>query len=86
MWLSTASRTASWPKSLWRSPVRAFVSGSTVTGNSSQEAQWGGITTTGILVAGGIEVWVKGARDLMHLKSYAVDGRLLRTVSPSMKH
>ena len=47
----------------------------------SQEAQWGGITTTGILLAGGIEVRVKGARDLMHLKSYAVDGRLLRTGS-----
>ncbi len=47
----------------------------------SQEMQWGGLTTTGILLAAGIEVRVKGARDLMHLKSYAIDGRLLRTGS-----
>ena len=46
-----------------------------------QERQWGGITTTSILLAAGIEVRVKGARDLMHLKSYAVDGRVLRTGS-----
>ena len=36
---------------------------------------------TGILLAAGVEVRVKGARDLMHLKSYAVDGHLLRTGS-----
>jgi len=47
----------------------------------SQETQWNGITTTGILLAAGIEVRVKGAKDLMHLKSYAIDGRLLRTGS-----
>lgn len=47
----------------------------------AQEMQWGGTTTTGILLAGGVEVRVKGARDLMHLKSYAIDGRLLRTGS-----
>ncbi len=47
----------------------------------SQETQWGGPTTTSILLASGVEVWVKGARDLMHLKSYAIDGRLLRTGS-----
>jgi len=47
----------------------------------SQEMQWGGITTTGILLAAGVEVRGKGQRDLMHLKSYAVDGRLLRTGS-----
>ena len=46
-----------------------------------QERQWGGVNTTSILLAAGIEVRVKGARDLMHLKSYAVDGRLLRTGS-----
>ena len=46
-----------------------------------QEAQWSGVNTTGILLAGGVEVRVKGGRDLMHLKSYAVDGRLLRTGS-----
>ncbi len=39
------------------------------------------LSTTTILLAAGIEVRVKGARDLMHLKSYAVDGRLLRTGS-----
>ena len=47
----------------------------------AQEMQWGTGTTTGILLAAGVEVRVKGARDLMHLKSYAVDGRLLRTDS-----
>ena len=47
----------------------------------SQEMQFGGLTTTSILLAAGIEVRVKGARDLMHLKSYAIDGRLLRSGS-----
>jgi len=46
-----------------------------------QETQWGGLTTTDILLASGVEVRVKGQRDLMHLKSYAIDGRLLRTGS-----
>lgn len=46
-----------------------------------QEAQWGGLTTTSILLTAGTEVRVKGARDLMHLKSYVIDGRLLRSVS-----
>lgn len=46
-----------------------------------QETRWGGETTTSILLAAGIEVRVKGAKDLMHLKSYAIDGRLLRTGS-----
>ena len=48
----------------------------------AQEAQReAGTTTRGILLAAGVEIRVKGARDLMHLKSYAVDGRLLRTGS-----
>ena len=47
----------------------------------AQEMQRGGITTTGMLLAAGIEVRVKGAKDLMHLKSYAIDGRLLRSGS-----
>ena len=47
----------------------------------SQEEQSGAITTTGILLAAGVAVRVKGPRDLMHLKSYAIDGRLLRTGS-----
>ncbi len=46
-----------------------------------QETQWGSVITTSILLGAGIEVRVKGARDLMHLKSYAIDGRLLRTGS-----
>ena len=46
-----------------------------------QEGQRGSVTTTSILLAAGIEVRVKGARDLMHLKSYAIDGRMLRTGS-----
>ena len=48
---------------------------------SEQEMQRSSVTTTGILLSAGIEVRVKGARDLMHLKSYAIDGRLLRTGS-----
>lgn len=47
----------------------------------SQEAQWGGVSTTSLLLAAGIQVRVKGAKDLMHLKSYAIDGRLLRSGS-----
>ena len=47
----------------------------------AQETQWGVATTTSILLAAGVEIRVKGARDLMHLKSYAIDGRLLRTGS-----
>ncbi len=47
----------------------------------SQEMQFSGVTTTSILLAAGIEVRVKGGRDLMHLKSYAVDRRLLRSGS-----
>lgn len=46
-----------------------------------QEAQSGRVTTTSILAAAGIVVRIKGARDLMHLKSYVVDRRLLRTGS-----
>lgn len=46
-----------------------------------QETQWGGVATTSILLAAGIEVRVKGTKDLMHLKSYAIDGHLLRTGS-----
>ena len=47
----------------------------------SQEMQWGGVNTTIILLAAGVEVRVKGARDLMHLKSYAIDGHMLRSGS-----
>ncbi len=47
----------------------------------SQEMQWGGVTTTSILLAAGVEVRVKGAKDLMHLKSYAIDGHMLRSGS-----
>ena len=47
----------------------------------SQETQFGGITTTGILLAAGVEVKVKGARDLMHSKMYSIDGSMLRSGS-----
>ena len=47
----------------------------------SQEMLWGGVTTTGILLTAGVEVRVKGTKNLMHLKSYAIDGRLLRSGS-----
>ncbi len=47
----------------------------------TQEMQWGGVNTTSILFAAGVEVRVKGAKDLMHLKSYAIDGHMLRSGS-----
>lgn len=47
----------------------------------AQEMQRGGTTTTGMLLAAGIEVRVKGAKNLMHLKSYAIDGQFLRSGS-----
>lgn len=50
-------------------------------GEYKQEGEREAQNTTAILLAAGIEVRVKGARDLMHLKSYAIDGRLLRTGS-----
>ncbi len=43
-----------------------------------QEMERGGVNTTDLLVAAGVEVRIKGGRDLMHLKSYAIDGRFLR--------
>lgn len=46
-----------------------------------QESQHGGRSTTEILLAAGIQVKVKAPGDLMHLKSYVVDGALLRTDS-----
>lgn len=46
-----------------------------------QEGQRDAQNSTAILLAAGVEVRVKGARDLMHLKSYAIDGHLLRTGS-----
>ena len=39
------------------------------------------LNTTAMLVAVGIEVRIKGQKDLMHLKSYAVDGTCVRTGS-----
>ena len=39
----------------------------------------GGVNTTSILLAAGVGVRVKGAKDLMHLKSYAIDGQMLRS-------
>jgi phosphatidylserine/phosphatidylglycerophosphate/cardiolipin synthase-like enzyme len=46
----------------------------------AQEKQRGS-STTEILVAGGVQVRVKSSQDLMHFKSYVVDGTLLRTGS-----
>jgi hypothetical protein len=45
-----------------------------------QEKQRGS-STTEMLVAGGVQVRVKSSRDLMHFKSYVIDGTLLRTGS-----
>jgi len=49
-------------------------------GQYEQESQRG-FSTSEILLAAGVQVRVKASRDLMHLKSYAVDGALLRTGS-----
>ena len=46
-----------------------------------EENQRGSSTTTAMLLAGGVAVRVKSSRDLMHLKSYVIDGALLRTGS-----
>ena len=48
-------------------------------GQFAQETQSGAGATTDILLSAGVQVRVNGAKDLMHLKSYAIDGRLLRT-------
>ena len=45
-----------------------------------QESQHG-MSTTEVLLAAGVQVEVKASRDLMHLKSYAIDSALLRTGS-----
>ncbi|HTF62663.1 MAG TPA: phospholipase D-like domain-containing protein [Edaphobacter sp.] len=47
---------------------------------SMQENQRGS-STTATLLAGGVEVRVKASQDLMHFKSYVIDGALLRTGS-----
>jgi phosphatidylserine/phosphatidylglycerophosphate/cardiolipin synthase-like enzyme len=47
---------------------------------SMQENQRGS-STTATLLAGGVEVRVKASQDLMHFKSYVIDGILLRTGS-----
>jgi phosphatidylserine/phosphatidylglycerophosphate/cardiolipin synthase-like enzyme len=47
---------------------------------SMQENQRGA-STTATLLAGGVEVRVKASQELMHFKSYVIDGTLLRTGS-----
>jgi phosphatidylserine/phosphatidylglycerophosphate/cardiolipin synthase-like enzyme len=47
---------------------------------SMQENQRGS-STTATLLAGGVEVRVKASQELMHFKSYVIDGTLLRTGS-----
>jgi len=49
-------------------------------GQYEQESQRE-LSTSEILLAAGVQVRVKESRDLMHLKSYAIDGALLRTGS-----
>jgi phosphatidylserine/phosphatidylglycerophosphate/cardiolipin synthase-like enzyme len=46
-----------------------------------EQEQQRGASTTEMLVAGGVQVRVKSSRDLMHFKSYVIDGTLLRTGS-----
>ncbi len=49
-------------------------------GQYQQESQRG-LSTSEILLSAGVQVRVEESRDLMHLKSYAIDGALLRTGS-----
>ncbi len=46
-----------------------------------QQERQRGQSTTEMLLAAGVQVKVKASRDLMHLKSYVIDGSLLRTGS-----
>ncbi len=46
-----------------------------------EEERQRGSSTTDILIGGGVEVRVKSSKDLMHFKSYVIDGHLLRTGS-----
>ncbi len=46
-----------------------------------QEAERSDLNTSAILIAAGMQVRIKGARDLMHLKSYCIDGKVVRTGS-----
>ena len=45
------------------------------------EAERSDLNTTAMLTGAGIEVRIKGQKDLMHLKSYAIDGTCVRTGS-----
>ncbi len=50
-------------------------------GKQYQQESERGQSMTELLLAAGVEVKIKASRDLMHLKSYVVDGSLLRTGS-----
>lgn len=50
-------------------------------GEQYQQESERGQSTTELLLAAGVQVKVKESRDLMHLKSYVIDGSLLRTGS-----
>ena len=70
-----------WPKNWSDSQKVVSVFASLVTGGSTSRRNKRGPSTTEILVAGGVEVRVKSSQDLMHFKSYVIDGNLLRTGS-----
>ena len=48
------------------------------------EAERSDLNTTAMLIAAGIEVRMKGQKDLMHLKSYDIDGTCVRTGSANL--
>ena len=53
-------------------------------GNEYEKEKRRGESATEVLVGGGIAVRIKSSRDLMHFKSYVVDGKMLRTGSAKL--
>jgi phosphatidylserine/phosphatidylglycerophosphate/cardiolipin synthase-like enzyme len=50
-------------------------------GSEYEQEKRRGDSTTEVLLRGGVAVRIKSSRDLMHFKSYVVDGMMLRTGS-----
>jgi phosphatidylserine/phosphatidylglycerophosphate/cardiolipin synthase-like enzyme len=50
-------------------------------GSEYEQEKRRGESTTDVLLRGGVAVRIKSSRDLMHFKSYVVDGMMLRTGS-----
>ncbi len=77
----TASPTGSWLRSWPASLAAGYKCASTAIAVSTTRRVSGGFQHSEILLAAGVQVRVEESRDLMHLKSYAIDGALLRTGS-----